>query len=53
MFGSIPHERIHAHDWRNGVTRVGIIPAAKVKATTGSAKRTGKIPVDLNFVADE
>jgi nickel-dependent lactate racemase len=47
MFGSIPHERIHAHDWRNGVTRVGVIPAEKVKETTGG-KADWEIPVDLN-----
>src|SRR5580698_10859163 len=35
MFGSIPNERIHAHDWRHGVVRVGKIPAEKVKETTG------------------
>src|ERR1700744_3580169 len=27
MFGSIPHERIFAHDWRHGVTHVATIPA--------------------------
>ncbi len=47
MFGLIPPERIHAHDWRNGVTRVGTIPAAKVKETTGG-KADWEIPVDLN-----
>jgi nickel-dependent lactate racemase len=26
MFGSIPNERIHAHDWRGGVVTVGEIP---------------------------
>src|SRR5438094_154586 len=31
MFGSIPNERIHAHDWRNGVTPLGMIPASVVK----------------------
>src|SRR3954467_11060933 len=30
MFGSIPHERIHAHDWRGGVTRIGTIPGERV-----------------------
>ena len=47
MFGSIPHERIHAHDWRNGVTRVGVIPASLVKETT-KGKADWEIPVDLN-----
>lgn len=47
MFGSIPNERIHAHDWRNGVTRVGVIPASKVAETTGG-KADWEIPVDLN-----
>src|SRR5438552_6282448 len=26
MFGSIPNERIHAHDWRGGCIDVGEIP---------------------------
>ena len=47
MFGSIPHERIHAHDWRDGVVRVGTIPAALVKETTGG-NADWEIPVDLN-----
>ena len=47
MFGSIPHERIHAHDWRGGVTRLGIIPAEKVAESTGGAA-DWEIPVDLN-----
>jgi nickel-dependent lactate racemase len=47
MFGSIPHERIHAHDWRNGVVRVGTIPADLVKETTGG-NADWEIPVDLN-----
>jgi len=47
MFGSIPHERIHAHDWRKGVVRLGVIPAAKVRETT-EGKADWEIPVDLN-----
>lgn len=47
MFGSIPPERIHPHDWRNGVTRVGLIPASKVAETTGG-RADWDIPVDLN-----
>lgn len=47
MFGSIPNERIHAHDWRNGVSRVGIIPAEQVKESTGGVA-DWEIPVDLN-----
>lgn len=47
MFGNIPHERIHAHDWRNGVTRIGTIPARKVAETT-EGKADWDIPVDLN-----
>ena len=31
MFGSIPNERIHAHDWRDGVVQVGEISADYVK----------------------
>jgi nickel-dependent lactate racemase len=47
MFGTIPNECIHAHDWRNGVTNVGIIPASLVKETTGGVA-DWSIPVDLN-----
>src|ERR1700734_1134347 len=34
MFGSIPNDRIHAPDWRHGVTRIGTIPASLVKEST-------------------
>jgi len=47
MFGSIPHSKIHAHDWRNGVTHIGVIPASLVKETTGG-KADWEIPVSLN-----
>lgn len=47
MFGSIPNDRIHPHDWRNGVTRIGTIPASKVAETTGG-RADWDIPVDLN-----
>src|SRR5690349_12676087 len=47
MFGSIPNSRIHAHDWRNGVVRVGTIPAAIVREKTGGTV-DWEIPVALN-----
>ena len=47
MFGSIPEERIFAHDWRNGCTRVGIIPASLVTETTAGVA-DWEIPVDLS-----
>lgn len=47
MFGSIPHARIHAHDWIDGVTRVGTIPGSLVEETTGGLA-DWDIPVDLN-----
>jgi nickel-dependent lactate racemase len=38
MFGSIPNERIHAHDWRDGCIEVGEVSAEFVKeATRGAA----------------
>jgi len=37
MFGSIPQERIHAHDWRGGCVRLGEIPAEFVEEATGGA----------------
>ncbi len=47
MFGSIPHSKIHAHDWRRTVTHVGTIPASMVEETTGGAANW-EIPIDLN-----
>ncbi|UFU04923.1 lactate racemase domain-containing protein [Ruania halotolerans] len=47
MFGSIPDERIHAHDWRDGVTHVGTVPADVVAERTGGAV-TWEMPIDLN-----
>jgi len=47
MFGSIPNERIHAHDWKNGVVNVGTIPAQLVEKATGGVV-DWEIPVDLN-----
>jgi nickel-dependent lactate racemase len=47
MFGSIPEDHIFAHDWRNGCTRVGVIPAALVAETTAGVA-DWEIPVGLN-----
>jgi len=47
MFGTIPHKNIYAHDWRKGVTHVGVIAAKMVAETTGG-KADWEIPVDLN-----
>lgn len=47
MFGSIPEERIHPHDWRDGVTHVGTVPAAVVREKTGG-KVDWEMPIDLN-----
>ncbi len=50
MFGSVPEACIHAHDWRNGCTRLGVIPASMVKEST-KGKADWDIPVDLNTMA--
>ena len=47
MFGSIPNDIILPHDWRNGVSHVGVIPGEMVKETTGGAA-DWPIPVDIN-----
>lgn len=47
MFGSIPNDRIHAHDWRDGVTHVGTVPAQYVREKTGG-KVDWEMPIDLN-----
>lgn len=52
MFGSIPNERIHAHDWKNGVTHVGTVPAEVMRERTGGAV-DWEMPVDLNTMLME
>ena len=47
MFGSIPEARIHAHDWRGGVVRVGEVSASFVKQVTGG-RADWAIPITLN-----
>ncbi len=47
MFGSIPQDRIHAHDWKNGVTHVGTVPAEFVRQVTGGLV-DWEMPIDLN-----
>ena len=47
MFGSIPNERIHAHDWRNGCVRLGDVPAEYVAKTCGGVA-DWPIPIWLN-----
>ena len=47
MFGSIPNERIHVHDWIGGVSRVGVIPGEMVSQSTGGVA-DWDIPIDLN-----
>lgn len=47
MFGSIPNERIHAHDWRGGSVPVGEVSADFVKQSCGGVA-DWSIPVVLN-----
>src|SRR6476619_4267777 len=47
MFGSIPNERIHAHDWREGCVRVGEISADFVRESCGGVA-DWPIPLLLN-----
>ncbi len=47
MFGSVPEERIHVHDWRGGVTRLGEVPADFVKEIS-HGKADWAIPVVVN-----
>lgn len=47
MFGTISNERIHVHDWIGGVTRVGAIPADRVRDSTGGLA-DWEIPIDVN-----
>ncbi len=47
MFGSIPEERIHAHDWIDGCIHVGDVPADYVEHITGGVANWD-MPVWLN-----
>ena len=47
MYGSIPEEKIHAHDWREGSKVIGEVPAEFVKEVSGG-KADWAIPVSLN-----
>jgi nickel-dependent lactate racemase len=47
MFGSIPNERVHAHDWRGGCVTLGEVPADFVRHTSGGAA-DWPIPVVVN-----
>lgn len=47
MFGCIPNERIHAHDWRGGCVEVGELSAEFVKETTRGAA-DWRMPIVLN-----
>src|SRR5262249_42706124 len=47
MFGSIPNERIHAHDWRGGCIPVGQISSRFVDETTQGAA-DWPFPIVLN-----
>src|SRR5690625_1955840 len=52
MFGEVPEEKIHVHDWRGGVTHVGTIPAEYVAEQTGGAVEWA-MPIDLNTMLME
>jgi len=47
MFGSIPNERIHAHDWRNGCVYVGEVSSQFVEQISEGAADWA-IPIWLN-----
>jgi nickel-dependent lactate racemase len=47
MFGSIPNERIHAHDWRDGVVKIGEISAEYVREVSGGVA-DWPMPIWLN-----
>ena len=47
MFGSVPEEKIHIHDWRNGSREIGEVPASFVKEAS-NGRADWAIPVSLN-----
>lgn len=52
MFGSVPEEKIHVHDWRAGSTIIGEVPSSFVKEVS-EGKVDWAIPVSLdNFLLE-
>ncbi|HEY1066746.1 MAG TPA: lactate racemase domain-containing protein [Pirellulales bacterium] len=47
MFGSIPNEKIHAHDWKEGCVEVGVMPADYIKKISAGAA-DWEMPITLN-----
>ena len=47
MFGDIPEEKIHAHDWRKGCKIIGEVPSDFVKDVS-NGKADWPIPVSVN-----
>ena len=47
MFGTIPEERIHVHDWRGGCVALGVVPADYVEQITGG-RADWAIPITVN-----
>jgi nickel-dependent lactate racemase len=47
MFGSIPEERIHAHDWRAGSVKIGELSGQEVAETCGGVA-DWPMPIVLN-----
>src|SRR5699024_12787392 len=52
IFWEVPEEKIHVHDWRDGVTHAGTIPAEYVAEETGGAVEW-EVPIDLNTMLME
>jgi nickel-dependent lactate racemase len=47
MFGSVPHDRIHVHDWRNGLVKLGEVPGEFVSNISG-----GLVDYSINVEID-
>lgn len=52
MFGSIPEDRIHVHDWRGGCVEVGEIPADFIRDVSAGAA-DWPMPIGLNRMTME
>ncbi|MDP6359660.1 MAG: lactate racemase domain-containing protein [Planctomycetota bacterium] len=44
MFGSVPRDRIHVHDWRNGLVKLGEVPRDFVSEVSG-----GRVDYAINI----
>lgn len=47
MFPGVPHDRVIAHDWRNGLVRLGVVEGSRIEELSGGRLRY-EVPCEIN-----